>query len=264
MLNFKRTVSVFLVLLLSSYAIVAKANSWMLGFEGGYGSRTYKVNATTVNASPFVTAATGGLFPMGATIASDKKEFTDNGTIWGIMLGYQWDMHPVWVFSLELRGTLDNISEENQWHYADSLGGGNQITAYVKYDRSFLFEFSGTLGLKANRKWLPYVRFGVVTSSDEMQFASQLFNGILFAAQDNMSQSDRLYGWLVGVGVEYPLFRDSILKMLRSSVVRAEYNYTRNERIIMEDVLPPLNGEYTARPHMHMFKLALVFKHSTR
>lgn len=247
-----------LLFMVATYSSVAGASGWLAGLEVGYGSRTHQLNTNTVIASNAIGAATG--VPLGATLASNKVEFTDNGGVWGLVAGYEWDHHPMWLASLEFRFNYDNFGNEQQFQYPDNILGANLLTSTVKFDRGPMIEVSARFGIKTYKIWTPYVRVGGVASNDELIFATTIINAGLEVGGDSVSESQRQYGWLVGVGFEIPLFRDNIYRFLRSSVVRAEYNYLRHERYMLDDVYPPLNGRYSTRPVMHMFKAALVFK----
>lgn len=257
MLKNKFKLVAFLTLALS-YSSFTFASGWLAGLEVGYGSRTHKLNTSTVIASNALAAATG--VPLGGTLASNKVEFTDNGSVWGAVVGYEWDYHPMWLASLELRFNYDNFGTEQQFQYADSVLGANLLTSTVKFDRGPMLELSARFGIKTHRNWIPYVRLGGFASNDELIFATTIINGGAVIGNDSVSKSDRQYGYLVGVGFELPLFRDNIYRFLRCTVVRAEYNYLRPQRYILDDVYPPLNGRYTTRPVEHLFKAALVFK----
>ncbi len=258
MLTIKRKFLACMILSLMSYTCASQASGWLYGVEVGYGSRTHHLNTSTVIATPALAAATG--VPVSGTLASNKVKFTDNGTLWGAVVGYEWDSHPMWLTSVELRFNYDNYGEEQQFQYADNLTGANLLTTNVKFDRGPMLEVSGRFGLKLDKFWTPYFRVGGVVSNDELQVAIDIFRAGAVVGVDSVSRSERAYGWLVGLGFEMPLFRDSVYSFLRYSVVRGEYNYVRSERRILDDIDGPLNGRYSTRPAMHLWKVALVFK----
>lgn len=255
----KTIVKSILCLGLIVHSVSVQANSWLFGLEVGHSSRSYTLNATNVNADQATSAATD--IPFEATMALFSEDFSDDGAVLGALMGYEWDTHPSnLVASLEFIVTWGDISKTHGLQYTDNLELGTQLIGQAKFNRNAQFELSARLGIKGPRLWTPYLRLGGVASNDELTYALNLSYGN-FLQTDHMSQKDRAWGWLAGVGVELPLFADSILPMLRSSVVRFEYNYTRFERIKMEDTSPPYIGEYSTRPVTHLFKAALVFKH---
>ncbi len=256
-LNASKWLVVTLAMLLSTSTY---ANAWLFGLEAGYMWRSYKLNANTVNASPVVAGATG--IPVGAQMGDTIVTLRDDGGLWGGFLGYEYQISPWFVGTVEAKVTIETIVEDHQIQYADKINGMNLFLADVKYERGTQWELSTTIGMKGARDWIPFVRAGAVVGNDELTYPLTLINGG-FLIQDSMLQHNRRYGWLVGVGVEAPIFHDSIVPLLRTSTVRLEYNYNRTERFTMDDVNPPFNGRQTARPATHAIKLALVLKHQT-
>ena len=257
--NVSKTIYSLLGLGLVACSMPAQANSWLFGLEAGYSSREITLNATNVNVDPATTAATG--IPLSATFASFSDKFSDDGAVLGAVIGYEWDGHPSnLVASLEFIVTWCDISKTKGYQYTDNLGLGTSLVGQAKFDRNAQLELSGRLGIKGPRLWTPYLRLGGVVSNDELTYALDVSQGN-FLQSDHMSQKDRAWGWLAGAGVEVPLFADSIVPMLRTSVVRFEYNYIRSERIKMDDINAPYNGQYSTRPTTHIFKVGLIFKH---
>lgn len=239
--------------------VLSYSNSWLLGAELGYLFRNASFDATTVNASSAVATATG--YAVGAPMAAYGFNFTDSGGIMGAFIGHEWDQHPSLVATLELGMEWESDGKYHQHLYPDARQSGSLFVGQVYYNRGSRVELMGHLGIKTDTMWFPYVVAGAMTCTDSMSYSVSLTNGA-FSAFDTAEQQKRMYGWIAGLGVEWPLFIDSIVPLLKMSTVRAEYNYIRTKRFTMYDYNVPLFGVMTANPAENIWKVALVFKHS--
>ncbi len=188
-----------------------------------------------------------------------EETITDNGTILGVLAGWQWRCRRV-MFGLE--GNIDYGSYEKNRQFAFTetatpfvfhLPGGISFVSTALYQRGPIYSVSMRGGYFVTPFFFPYLRVGGQISRDEASLQS--FSGEAPVLLPDFIASNRatVTGGLFGIGVEFPT-------LVGPSTIRVEYNYSRTESIVIDDEAFPVIGGYTFRkPNTNTLKVALVW-----
>jgi opacity protein-like surface antigen len=181
-----------------------------------------------------------------------SEKINDNGIIFGLLAGWQYRLCR---FMLGVEG---NVIFQN----ANILRGfqfnspSNEITynATAYYDRGPTWALTGRVGYFVTPGFLPYVRFGVQASRDEVNYqvfaVPTLPTGL---GSDFSSEKTTVFGVVAGAGVELPTF-------IGASTIRFEYTFTRSDRIQIEDEALPILGTHKFHyPQTSEFKVAWIW-----
>jgi len=176
------------------YSQLTLAHHWLLGIEGGYASRS-----GTVHSSTKLTAT-------GVELGSNSQELVDNGGVYGLLGGYQWDLDNHWIAGLEVNVYWNNLDDPRDYNY---LIQGLPMPQTVQYDKETTVGLSGRLGYRVHTEALPfdvlpYIRVGA--EYGDVDFTVKRYdstNNDMLVKSD--TKDDHVWGWLAGIGIAFPL-----------------------------------------------------------
>jgi opacity protein-like surface antigen len=205
-----------LLLWLFSFTAVAYQNhwidNWLVGISGGYADRNGALTVMSTNNVLFT--INENTFPSHSTTYS--RNLSDNGFIWGILVGYQAICHQ-WLVGIELNADRQSISQEHEFAFIDA----DHFLAWngsARYQRKMMAGLTGRIGYAVRTNFMPYLRGGVELGDDRLKtfYYSPLVQEGLPAFNE---QNQWVYRFLLGAGVEFPIFPAC------GFTLRVEYDY---------------------------------------
>jgi hypothetical protein len=130
------------------------------------------------------------------------RDYSDHKIYPSLIGGYQGTYYK-WLVGAEINLDWQNLSRTLDFAFSDSAG----ITGWdgsINYDRKFIFGLTGRVGYSFVSFMMPYLRFGLEASDDELNASYSDINGVVAFAQGAHVES-WVYRFLFGVGVEMPL-----------------------------------------------------------
>lgn len=221
-------------LLVSGAANADYHANWLIGASAAYGTQSGDINYSLSSV-------------VSEDVASSSTGFSDSGWLWGLLVGYQ-AMCNCWLFGGELSVDWSNHDGYKDYAFSDSDEG---INVRAKYDQDAIVALSARLGYEVSSFFLPYIRLGLETSRDKLEFESQTDS---LAA--NGSESRRVWRFLGGVGLEMPV------PMCAGLSVRGEYNYHSKGRTVTAGSTASDGVTYATahtKQHANTGKLSLVW-----
>jgi len=222
------------------YSQLTLADNWLLGIEGGYASRSGTLNSRTE-----------------PSVAFGSQHLSDNGGVYGVLGGYQWNLDDHWLAGLEANFDWNSMDELRAFNYV-AADGVTPVGEGARYDRDWTLGLSGRLGYRVHTQalpfdMLPYVRVGAEVNDDELTI--ERYATLTGALTNSNTRDKHTFAWLAGAGIEFPLIDHLVL--------RGEYDYSRSQRVKLENVSAntagTIFGSYDYRPHTHTGKLQLVW-----
>ncbi len=198
MKNLKNVLFLSTALLLSTGAQAQWETNWLLGIEGGWGQTSGNLNVN-------MTSPTG-------KATSVSEDLNNSGYIWGFLGGYQARCNQ-WLAGLELNVDWQNKNAQNNFAFTDAVNAGWYGDANFKRETTVGLTARG--GYAVAPWFLPYIRLGIETSRDKLNYAAGSTTNITVAE----SGSHRSYRFVGGVGVEMPI------PALMCLSLRLEYDY---------------------------------------
>lgn len=217
----------------------------VVGVDVGYHSRSGDLESHY-----FATPLNPLGVPAGTAVASTTNKLSDSGTSIGLLAGYQWWCRDMF---LGLEGHVDwgRYEKAKFFHFLTSTPAGVNVSGQATYTQDTRYGITTRFGMKVPPFFMPYVRAGVEYSKHEVSLAN-----IIFSANpppyDHFSESHRMWSWLVGAGVEVPLFSKNV-------TIRAEYNYYPGRHFGFNENFDILGGNHDIKVRTHTGKLALVW-----
>jgi opacity protein-like surface antigen len=239
-MHISKIVSITSVSLLLSTSSIANAaicipGHFLAGAEVGYIVRQGNLTASQFNL-------------YGIPVVGEQNEYvTNHGTIYGGFLGYQLVLCKRYVLGVE--GNFDLGRYEQVTNFPIPLLGFN-ANANMAYFRDSAYGASARIGYKVNPCLLPYVRIGAIGGQDHFIIN---YTGLLeLPTWDHFEEEKTNWNWLVGAGLEVPLFS-------KRFTMRFEYDYifARDEHYC--DGALPVEAQYCYSPHGHIVKLQWVW-----
>ena len=230
--------SLLIAVFLSSSAAQAFEHNFLLGGEIGVESR--HSHFTTRYQSP--TELDPGL---AQTLHVSSTRIVDAGSFMGLLGGWQFRCHR-WLAGIEANVDFHSFEEHHRFFISDT----SPRAGTVEYDRGTTYGLILRGGYWITPFFMGYIKAGVQFSRDELTFADSPV--AQFLGEPINSEKDDIWGGVAGVGVEIPAFG-------RSSV-RAEFNYVRTDRFVIDDNVGALIGTHRVRyPQSYIGKLAWVW-----
>lgn len=227
-------VSLFLLTIISSVARAELKQNFLLGGELGQESR--HTHFSTEYAFP---AAPG-------VLSHNSTRIVDAGTFMGLLAGWQVQCQR-WLAGVEANVDFHSFEKHKPFFVSDNAGPadgnvsykrGTTVGAYVRGGHWFTPFFLG------------YVKVGAQYSRDELTFTvtDPAFSvGGPGRALLNNAKKD-IWGWVTGVGLEFPAFA--------SSSVRVEYNFVHTNRFNSHNGIEHMKVKHT---ESHIGKIAWVW-----
>lgn len=228
--------------------------NFLLGINFGYGRQ--RTVFTTDFLAPTLAPAINAYVHYDATVVSQ-------GFFAGILGGWQIQFcRFMWGFEANLDMTTNSFKRALGFSFQDvDETNRHWFTGTTLYDRGPIFALTTRFGYFVTPGFFPYVRAGVQTSRDTVTY--QVFEGdtitpiqdlsIIPRRWDQSSLKKRIYGFVLGVGVEFPAF-------IGPSTVRIEYNFTQNQNMSINDLVLPITGTHNFHePQNNIIKAAWVW-----
>jgi opacity protein-like surface antigen len=246
-MSIKKLLALSLISVLSMKAGVALAKSnynFLLGVQAGAESRKgeFATSYTTAAPAPVLTTSQGA-----------RESVTDSGAVLGVLGGLQWQCERL-VLGLEASADFQSFEMNRPLLFGPEVGGPAAIySGTVVYDRGPTLSFSGRAGWFVTPFFMPYVRVGGQYSEDELSYQLNVFAaGQPPAIPDYSSTKHDVWGWNLGLGVEFPLFGPSTL--------RVEANYIKTDDTQINDSVGPVFGTHQYQsPRSYAGKIAWVW-----
>lgn len=223
-------------LLLMSSAAHAWNGYFLLGAEGGYGSRNADLELTITQPAPAIASATS------------IRNWADNGGVWGVFGGYQAECNNL-VLGLELAFTWQDFGERKFFHTVDTAA--NQYGYNAVYERDSVFALTARAGYYVMPWMMPYLRVGAETSDDNLIIGgTNVTTGGAFATE----VSKRDYRFTGGAGLEFPFMEQAALRL--------EYNYSSRGSTPKATSAVSISGQTVVAeidPNQHTGLAALVW-----
>ncbi len=218
--------------------------SWNFLVGGSLGYAAQKSNFTT----RFVNGAFAPGLISQYQYRDHSEKITESGVMMSVLGGWQWHCKR-WMLGAE--GNVDFSSFEKVRFFAHTDEYTPQAyTGSVLYDRGDILGLTGRVGYFVTPFFMPYVRLGAQMSRDEVSY--QVITSPT-QAPDFSSRKKDVYGFVAGVGAEFPTY-------IGASTIRFEYNFTKTESVIIEDNFLPVVGNHKFRyPETHIGKIAWVW-----
>lgn len=225
--------------LLFPLSSMAHALSWLpghflVGPEVGYVVRAGHLTSTSFEFS-------------GISVVGEQNEYINNhGTVYGGLVGYQVNCRN---YVLGIEGFFDLGRYEEVENYSIPLLSIDANTN-LSYYRDSTYGVSARLGYKVKPCFTPYVRVGVQGGEDHLLVN---YTGLAsIPAFDRYEDRQTSWNWLLGVGLEVPLFS-------KQSSIRLEYDYSPARHSESVDIALPVLVEYGYAPHSHAVKFQWVW-----
>lgn len=181
--------------------------NWLIGASAGYGTRSGDLN---VNVTDVL---------VDDEFSTTSRSFSQNGWLWGLLAGYQARCN-CWLVGGEVSVDWMDHGGQNNYAYTDA---DDTWVGSASFDSDALVAVSMRLGYEVASFFLPYIRLGVETSRDKLDFSVANFDNTLAASGEGQRRSYRFLG---GVGMEFPV------PMCEGLSLRAEYNYHSRGRSV--------------------------------
>ncbi len=253
------TVSRILTCIFSSVAILAAplalaSNSLpgqaVVGVSIGYESRSGTLNSDYFS-TPQSPALLLGVAPSGTQVAVDSEKLSDSGTVYGILGGYQ-----VWCndFFVGAEGYVDfGRYEQVKLHHktTNTIAATFQLPSEAEY--TVRTRVGGYLrgGMKLPPFFTPYVKAGVEYAKHEVSVTNIIVAGAPIPF-DHYSEDRGFWTFLVGAGVEVPLFSEK-------TSLRLEYIYKPGNTFGFDDPFDTLAAFHDIKVRSHAGKLIWTF-----
>ncbi|MBS0287195.1 MAG: hypothetical protein JSR17_07860 [Proteobacteria bacterium] len=258
------------------YEVIEEIPDWNFLAGGSLGYASQKENFITRYVSSALNPPGVGVAP-GALISpfqyrDTSSKITDAGVMMSLLAGWQYH-YKRWLFGAEANVDFQSFERDRQFVHLDDFTGvivngavvqGNPLVGTLLYDRGDIYAITGRAGYFVTPFFMPYVRLGAQMSRDEVNYQVNV-NGSLVApfspvpgvvpgvAFDFSSRKKDVYGFVAGVGAEFPTY-------IGASTIRFEYNFTKTESVIIEDNFLPVVGNHKFRyPETHIGKIAWVW-----
>jgi len=208
----------------------------------------------------FITRFVGPhLTPPFSTYASHSENISDGGVLFGILAGWQWRYNRL-LLGVEANVDFDDTQTTHNFSFTDDLTWRHGMSGTALYKRGDIYALSFRGGYFVTPFFLPYLRAGVQVSHDEASYQVFITDSVLVDGDpfqvvrpDFSSRSKSIWGFVLGIGAEFPTY-------IGSSTLRFEYNFTRTESLLIEDNQLPLIGNNKFRyPQSHIGKVAWVW-----
>ena len=136
----------------------------------------------------------------------------DNGLFGALFTGYQIRCND-WLMGVELNVEWQDLGRDQESAFTNALRQGTDII--TRYSQTEVISLTGRFGYEIFPNFLPYIRAGIQTSRDRLDFFGVPIGG---GAVD-LEAKRRVYRFVGGFGVETPI------PVLMGLSVRAEYNF---------------------------------------
>lgn len=238
MINMKITSITSLALLLplsfSANALAWLPGHFVAGAEIGYTTRTGNLSSDQFSLA-------------GVPIVGEHSEDLNNGgTIYGAFLGYQIVCRR-YVFGVE---TFFNLGDDDHVKsfpipLLNTTANGN-----VSTQRDTTYGVSARIGYIVDPCFVPYIRIGAQGGEDKFFLT---YTGLPpLPLWDHFEAKDTHWNWLLGIGIEVPLFS-------KRSTIRVEYDYSPAHNINYIDSALPVLAEHHYKAHSHIVKFQWVW-----
>ncbi len=223
-------------------------NGWntnlLLGFGFGY---------VDLEASAQTTMTYNALVPPGFQNLI-VRDYSDHKIFPSLIGGYQ-GMSDKWLLGAEINLDWQNLHRQLDFAFSDS----QNITGWngeIDYDRKFVIGLTGRAGYSIVSFLMPYVRFGVEMSDDEINGTYSNTNNTVVFNQDAHTET-WVYRFLLGIGAEIPLPTCLPLSF------RMEYNYHSKGKTV-SGTTAGLGGpfpimEASLQPRAHSGRASLIW-----
>lgn len=188
----------------------------LIGISGGYAVRDGHITSSILYGNNPDTSATL------------VRDYSDNGLIYGILVGFQGFLHP-WLLGIEVNLEWQDIDSPHAYAFSDIHGqfGWNASTTYR---RETVVGLTGRVGYIFTPDVMPYFRFGAEVGRDKL--ATRFFGTNAFPISVAIDSKVWVYRFLIGAGLEIPVPCSSI-------VLRLEYDVHSKGKTV------ETNGAYT-------------------
>lgn len=230
-------------LLLSTAAQAAWEANWLVGVSGAWGERSGNLNVDLEDSL---------VLPPAVNLTSFGDDVDDSGWIWGVLGGYQARCNGL-LFGAEISVDWSDHDDSHNIFFQDIFG--DNWASNASYDRDAIVALSARFGYELTSFLLPYLRAGIETSRDKLNY-----NGIDItqngAVAFNVDGSRRVWRFLGGVGLEVPF------AMFNGLSLRGEYNFHSRGRAVeadgtANDAITFVNAE--SKQHANSAKVSLVW-----
>lgn len=201
--------------------------NFLLGVQGGAESRKaeFATSYTTAAPAPVLTTSQGA-----------RESITDSGVVFGVLGGLQWQYKRL-VLGFEGSVDFQSFEKNRPFVFGPEVGGPAALySGTVLYDRGTTYSFGGRAGWFVTPFFMPYVRVGGQFSQDDFTYQVNVISGGAVVAADYSRTDHDVWGWNVGLGVEFPAFGPTTIR------VEALYNKTDDTQI--NDGAPPVFGTH--------------------
>ncbi|MBS0290424.1 MAG: outer membrane beta-barrel protein [Proteobacteria bacterium] len=194
--------------------------NWVLGLSGSYNWIDADENGDDQKA--------GFLISNFAMTEFDLGEQSNNVWGWGVLGGYQARCNG-WLLGVEFAADwLDSDNDDNGFAFTSVSPFNRSWIGNVNFERDYILALTGRMGYEAYPYLMPYIRAGVETSRDKVNFIvfTPSTNGgvpFLTASGDSHCQSWRFIG---GIGAEVPI------PIFAGVTFRAEWNFHSNGKSV--------------------------------
>jgi opacity protein-like surface antigen len=244
MSNLKSALGLSAILLVSTAAQAQWEGNWLVGISGGYNwSSSSDFDLTLFHPAP------------GFQVTTVSEHIKDNGFIGGLLGGYQARCND-WLMGLELNvDWLDNHNDNDGFAFIDAVGAGRGWSATASVSQETIVGLTARLGYEVTCYFMPYLRAGVETSRQHLDFSATTVG--LAANIAALGEGERRVTRFVGgIGAEFPI------PVCKGLSLRAEYNYhSKGSALEVASLASDLGTLAVAdiKPQMNTAKASIVW-----
>jgi opacity protein-like surface antigen len=184
--------------------------NWLIGVSGGLAEREGNFDLVIHHAQG----------PTSSLVQNQE----DSGLFGGLFGGYQIRCND-WLMGAELNVEWQDLGRDQESAFTNALRQGTAIT--TRYSQTNVVALTGRFGYEIFPNFLPYIRAGIQTSRDKLDF----FGFPIGGGAVDLESLRRVWRFTGGFGVEAPI------PVLMGLSVRAEYNFQAKAGAIEADAL---------------------------